>query len=660
LRCDEIAELIEGGAQGSVMLGTKPLRSGDIAILVRTAREGNNLRRVLAEKGIRAVTIGRDKVFDSEEASGLYDLLLAINHYADRKLLRAALASQLLNLDYLQIAAIIDDEPCWQDWVEKIRRLHLLWLRQGFIAMFQQMLQLLEIGERIAESGFVERRLTNLLHLAELAQQQSRISPGLDSLLAWYRAQATQAMDETELRLENDAELVKIVTIHKSKGLEYPVVFAPFLWTCRPGSVKSDAILQFHDQNHDPVIDLGSDQHEQHVFIAEKERLAEDIRLTYVAITRARARVYLAWGDVGDGHMNGRPAKTALGYLLHHGQQPGDLDSGLPCAFDSSHNISADLETLAQKSQGSIEIIPLPLRSGSSKPEDALNRDQLKVATFKRKLLDDWRINSFTSLTRDIHQVAHGGRTGISGDSILDFPAGSHVGLLLHSVLEQLDFMGDIKSQCDQLLPQYAPRFGLDSIDYQKTLSNWLQTLVTSPLNANGLTLSALSKQKRLNELTFDFALDSVSIDSLNDLLGHISGPGLAPIDVDNFRGLMTGVIDLVFEYQGKYYLADYKSNYLGASLEDYSHENLKRAMLDRRYDLQYLLYAIALHRYLSQRIADYQYDRHFGGVYYLFIRAMRPQQAAQYGVYFNLPGYADLEALDELLATKSGGDSPR
>ncbi|MCZ6667834.1 MAG: PD-(D/E)XK nuclease family protein, partial [Gammaproteobacteria bacterium] len=178
--------------------------------------------------------------------------------------------------------------------------------------------------------------------------------------------------------------------------------------------------------------------------------------------------------------------------------------------------------------------------------------------------------------------------------------------------------------------------------------------LLISPLNDSGLTLSALSSEQRLNELAFDFALDHLTIDKLNLLLAQISGRSLTPIEVDNFGGMITGVIDLVFEYQGKYYLADYKTNYLGASLEDYSENNLQRAILDRRYDLQYLLYSIALHRYLSLRITDYAYERHFGGVYYLFIRAMRPQQESDYGVYFDLPDYADLSALDALLAVKS------
>jgi exodeoxyribonuclease V beta subunit len=369
---------------------------------------------------------------------------------------------------------------------------------------------------------------------------------------------------------------------------------------------------------------------------------------------RACAWFFGAWGFVGFVKLWGQPQNTALGYLLHPGQSASELDANFPRAFDSGADINRDLDKLAKANGGSIEVIPLPQQDNELKLGLRVTRESLNAATFKRKPAADWQIASFTGLTRDIHQIAHGGSSGSSGDSILDFPAGSHVGLLLHSLLEHLDFQGDIRSQCADLLPLYAPRFGLDSTDYQNILTHWMETLMISPLNHSGLTLSALSTQQRLNELAFDFALDSFSIDTLNHLLANISGTALTPINVESFRGMITGVIDLVFEYQGKYYLADYKSNYLGASLEDYTQQNLERAILDRRYDLQYLLYSIALHRYLSRRIPDYQYERDFGGVYYLFIRAMRPNQKTPHGVYFDLPDFADLNALDTLLTARS------
>ena len=238
--------------------------------------------------------------------------------------------------------------------------------------------------------------------------------------------------------------------------------------------------------------------------------------------------------------------------------------------------------------------------------------------------------------------------------SILDFPAGSHVGLLLHELLEHLDFQQNIQIQCTDLLPRLTPRFGLDSNDYTNTLSGWMETLMHCPINEAGLTLSALSTKQRLNELAFDFALDELDIEKLNTFLQGIAGPALAPVTVNNFNGLITGVIDLVFEHHGKYYLADYKSNFLGASLQDYTADKLQAAIYDRRYDLQYLLYSVALHRYLTQRLPGYEYEHHFGGVYYLFIRAMRPQHGNRYGVFFDLPDYDVLQQLDLLMSTST------
>jgi len=653
---NEISRLLEGGREGRVILGEKPLVRGDIAILVRTGMEGSNLRTALADRNIRAVTIGRDKVFDSEEAEGLYTLLLAVNHFSDRRLLRASLASSLLNLNYRQIAEISENETAWQNWCENIRELHLVWLKKGFIAMFQQLLQQLQIGESLAVSGNAERSLTNLLHLGELCQQQSQFSAGFDALLAWYRKQIEEiAAEDTELRLESDEDLVKIVTIHKSKGLEYPVVFVPFLWTCRPADIKADAILKFHDTQHNPLIDLGSDDHTKHGVITEKERLAEDIRLAYVAITRAKARLYLAWGDVGDGKMSGRPAKTALGYLFHKQQTPQDLDFSLPQAFDKADNIGKELDILADSSKGTIEVKSLPIIDEDNLPSiDREPESSLQPASFKAILANNWRISSFSGLTRDIHQTAHGGSSGKGEDAILDFPAGSHVGLLLHSVLERLDFQLPIENQCAELLPRFAPQFDLDSYEYQATLSRWMASLMHCPLNGSGLTLSSLSMAQRLNELAFDFALDELQIDRLNSFLQDLAGQHLPPLELDNFRGMITGIIDLVFEHEGKYYLADYKSNFLGASLYDYTPDKLQLAIYDRRYDLQYLLYSVALHRYLAKRVPDYHYELHFGGVYYLFIRAMRPQHGQQYGVFFNLPDYNRIVELDHLMAAST------
>ncbi len=644
----EITGLLQAARDGAATIDGKAIQSGDIAILVRQASEGHALSRMLRQHGIRTVTIGRDSVFNSDEARGLYDLLLAIAQYQDPAIAARSLASNLLHLDYRQIAAIVDNDRAWQAWLEDLADLQNLWLRHGFIAMFQSLLHGFDITRQLALLENSERSITNLLHLAELLQQQSQLTAGMSPLLRWFQEQFEEsAGEDAELRLEDDQALIKIVTIHKSKGLQYPIVFVPFLWTCRP--IDRNQPIYFHDADLTACIDLGSEESPRHWMIAEKERLAEDLRLLYVAVTRARSRLYLAWGLAGSSGKAGYANQTALAWLLHSRQTPEDLATATPDGFPDGMDFGADLRALVDKSEATIECLALP---GQQTPlalySDDSTRQAPLLTQFTRIQPTQWRVNSFTALTRAVHQPAsHAVRTS-EQDPVLNFPAGSHVGLLLHSLLENLDFRGDIPAQCKPLFNRFLALAGLSS-DHQETLVLWLRYIVETPLDGASLTLNQINNHQRLNELAFDFALDHLDIGALNRFMQARVEQPLQALTGADFRGLITGVIDLVFEYQGRYYLADYKSNLLGGELQDYTPDKLDQAMLDRRYDLQSLIYALALHRLLAQRLPDYNYEQHFGGSYYLFLRAMRPQEGSRYGIHFERPQGLVIEQFDDL-----------
>ena len=645
----EINALLDPQPEAFASIDGRPVRSGDIAILVRQASEGQVLGQLLQKHGIATVTIGRDSVFHSEEARGLYLLLSAISQYQDNSFASRSLGSSLLGMDYRQIADIVDNDASWQAWLDDLAELHEQWERHGFIAMFQSLLQRFNLATALAQRDNNERRITNLIHLAELLQQQSSTCAGISPLLGWFSRQFDEpTTEEAELRLEGDESLVKIVTIHKAKGLQYPIVFVPFLWSCR--QADNDGVVYFHDQQLTPCFDLGSTAHEQNWITAEKERLAEDLRLLYVALTRARSRVYLAWGQAGDASRSGNASQTALAYLLHSQQSPADLDLATADGFPAGMDFEADLQGLIDGSAASIELRPLPeLAQEKDVGQISAEKPDLALARFSRSDLHHWRINSFTALTRGIHQPPNTGTIAAQGDPILEFPAGSHIGLLLHSLLENLDFQLDIESQCETLFPRFMPGAGLSS-EYEQTLLTWLECILKTPLDGQALRLDQLSIGSRLNELEFDFALDHLDIRALNRFMQSLSPVPLMDVNSPEFGGLINGVIDLVFEYEGRYYLADYKSNFLGASLPDYQPSKLQQAMLDRRYDLQSLIYCVALHRYLEQRLPGYDYAQHFGGSYYLFLRGMRPQQANHYGIHYECPEYEVMMAFDRLL----------
>lgn len=641
---DEIASLIVAGRNGTAVLGDKPVVSGNIAVLVRTSYEGQRVREALQVRGVDAVTVGRDTVFKSMEARALFMILEAVVHYQDRSILRAALSSDLLGLDYPAIAAIVDIPVTWLEWVQQMRGLNSQWGQRGFMAMFYGLLQRLGLAQRLATQVDSERRLTNLLHLGELLQQTSRGLPGFESLLSWFSEQLQESGDdETQLRLESDEALVKIVTIHASKGLEYPIVFVPFLWASKP--LQGKLGLSFHDRAGVPSLALDDAAIASNLYAAEKERLAEDVRLVYVALTRARAKLYCVWGAAD---WRASPANSALAWLLNPVQTSAQLASNLPDAPLDARVVSAALQSLADRAEGFIQCQPLPISEIPVTARAATDEvAQLQARSFAGSIASDWRISSFSSLTREIHQPPIARSAAPSDDAILQFTAGAQVGLFLHDVLEHMDFQGDVREQATQLNQRFAKKYGFVPETQEQLIAQWMQNIVTTPLDETGLSLASLGPSKRLSELEFDLGVDRVDVAQLNRVLEAWSGRALAALSVEDFRGMITGFIDLVFEHEGKFYIADYKSNLLGLRLTDYAPEALAGAMFDRRYDLQYLLYILALHRYLQQRVPQYHYDQHMGGAYYLFLRGMRPEHGPRYGVYFDLPPFSLIDELD-------------
>ncbi len=649
----EIRRLLLGAGRGQVTLGDRAVVAGDIAVLVREKRQGTALRKVLGEAGITAVTVSTDKVFQSDEATGLLRLLQGVVHCQSRASLRVALGSSLLAHDYMGIAAVVDDEARWMAWADELRDLHGIWARKGFMVMFQKMMQSLEVALCLAghQSGTddAERRLTNVLHLAELLQQNAAVHPGMDALLMWFSQQIQDASEEeAELRLESDENLVRIVTIHASKGLQYPIVFVPYLSRCRPVKM-TDGVLSFHDENHQACIDISERPASGHLVLAEKERLAEDVRLLYVALTRAEAKLYIGWGKIGASPPT--TPLTALAYLLYP-----DPSGVADLAGDDFYR---PLQSLADASAGSIEVQPLPdsdcdayaSRHVSEAPTP-IQASTLHAARFTGTIALDWRISSFSALTRDVHQAPHGGSVRGS-DEIINFPAGSRVGLFLHAMLEEVDFTELTDEALSTLHRKHAARYGLDPALHQAVVIRWMRSIVNTPLSDDVPPLSGIQRRQRLDELPFDFSVTRVTAEALNSRLSRLAAAGkpgaeVPPLSVESFRGLVTGIIDLVFEHQGRYFIADYKSNFLGGQLSDYTPDQLDDAVLDRRYDLQYLLYTLALHRYLKQRVPDYDYARHFGGVFYLFLRGMRPEHGHHFGVWYRQPDAALIHEIDE------------
>ncbi|HBB79106.1 MAG TPA: exodeoxyribonuclease V subunit beta [Pseudomonas sp.] len=665
----EITRLLVLGQQGEAGFARAgelaPLKPSDIAVLVRDGSEAQAIRGELARRGVRSVYLSdKDSVLASQEAR---DLLLWLRACAepdvDRRL-RAALASRSLGLELAELEQLNQDERVWERRVMQFRDYHQRWQRQGVLPMLRQLLHDFGLPQRLMQRSDGERALTNLLHLAELLQQAAAELDGEQALirhLAALLAGEGAAAEEQVLRLESDAALVRVVTIHKSKGLEYPLVFLPFICSFRPAEGGRPLQLQDGDSRR-----LVLEPDEEDVGRADRERLGEDLRLLYVALTRARHACWLGIADLKKGNAKASLLhRSALGYLLGGGQP-----------LSASGLLASWLEPLEKP--GECLLLPAPDANDSSYREATVEQAEPSWPTPARRAAEHWWIASYSALrTGDslespierfddaapenpaAQKAADDEResvpmmtpVGLSGSLHL-FPRGPNPGTFLHGLLEMAgrDGFAQVASEPAALREQIARRCqrrGLDA--WIEPLNSWLGSLLTTPLKLEGDARVALAELTVYQpELEFWFETQRVDVRQIDALvqrhvLPGVPRPALLP---DRLNGMFKGFIDLVFEHQGRYYVVDYKSNWLGEGDAAYTDEAMQATVASHRYDLQYVLYLLALHRQLQLRLPDYDYDRHVGGALYLFLRGSR---APGQGIHRARPPRELIEALDAL-----------
>lgn len=671
----EIARLLNLGARQQARIGDQSLAGGDIAVLVRSHWQGRLIRDQLLRLNVPSVQHADDSVFGSDEVLQLEWLLAAVAEPGDEGRARTMLASDLFGLSGEDLYRLREDEHAWARWLEKLQDYRQLWREHGFIRFFRAWLIEEGVPQRLLAFRDGERRLTNLLHLAELLHVASRTHPGLTGLLKWLggrRRAPSNKDEEQQLRLESDENLVRIVTVHKSKGLEYPVVFCPFLWDGRLRVGEKTETLLYHDPDKPDrtILAVGVAEDDPAREHARREEMAENLRLCYVALTRAKLRCYLVWGKI-------REAETAPpAWLLH---RPTVKESGKDWLQATQERfkkmdgaaIRGELQTVFAAAGETVAIAPLPREPGRRYQPPAVEEPELQARVFGGSLPDTWRVGSFTALTAghtvetpdyDMTAAAPVPETEpaatVPGHDIFTFPRGARAGTCLHAIFERLDFTQRDRARLAELVNRTLAGHGLDAATWTPVVTDLVERVLATPLDDGGVRLAAIAPDRRLVELEFYYPLANLRADALRQVLerhGYAAGPFREMIENLEFsplRGYMKGFIDLVFEADGRFYLVDYKSNWLGAEPAAYRRSRLDEAMARESYVLQYLIYIVALHRYLRLRLPDYDYERHFGGVFYLFLRGMDPTLGSDCGVFRDRPSLALVEALDALMAT--------
>ena len=791
----EIARLLRAGAEGlagfAVPAGpheqpghagegdsrsVSGVRPADIAVLVNIGREADAVRKALRAQGIRSVYLSEDEsVYASPVVPALLRWLQAAAEPASGRLLRAALGTTLCGLDALQLARLVHDELHWEERVAQFQRYREIWRSQGVLPMVRHMLQDFGVVPRLLAQGG-ERQLTDLLHLSELLQQASTRLEGEHALVRYLQEQRDAPEGERDARrqrLESDDARVRVVTVHKSKGLEYPLVFLPFFCAARPVGAK-DALLRWHDADGQLRLVPGRAADDEIVAAADAERLGEDLRKLYVALTRARHATWVGLGALEDlqrsaaGHLLGLGDEGGDGHRLfaalqeqvgqwREGIAPGVVaveEASLPADGHGDGGMAqAALWSPSERASGrgavawktppmlpgqswprwwiasysalEVEDVATTLSASGSpsvrgvhgtvvahgdvervKPaagdgwEPGRNVAESDAPYGDSALTDTWAEQRTADAVwqRHLAQVAEASalavpdpdqEMGLSGSSVHDFVRGPQAGTFLHGLLEWAGRQGFAALAEDPARLAEQVRWRLQRMPdwqpWQSLLTDWLVRLLTKPLpldaagrgrapestpdtpvdagyapsdEGSSFTLAGLRQYQV--EMSFMLAVQDIDLPALDAWVRqHVfRGAARPPLLPGQLNGMLKGFIDLVFEHEGRFYVLDYKSNWLGASDEAYRVETMQAAVLAHRYELQYLFYLLALHRLLKVRLPDYDYDRHVGGALYLFLRG---SGAPSRGVFTARPPRAVIEALDAAFAGQRplGADKP-
>lgn len=633
--CAEIIKMIDSSSEYRIVKekGSEKIKPSDIAILVNSNNDAELVKNAFSKYEIPFVMASNASIFESEEAIDVETVLEAFSDFSSGRI-KAALLTMFFGESLNKIDKLSDDSSEMEGWLDFFSNLNEVWEKHGFLVSFSAFLESKNIYERIAAGKTGERRLTNVRHLMELIHRfEKENTSSTESTLRWLKEKMIEksTAEEEQLRLESDDNAVSITTVHKSKGLTFPIVFCPDLW--RKAQIKKDFFLFYHDGSNNPVINFDTEDPTARTEYLT-EALSENLRLVYVALTRARYLTVVYWGNIYG--MGSTPFSKLFHRIKNDNEFRNMSDIGL-------------LKTLAEiekNSDNSIKVsdnITSPQKSLTLENEPVRKKDQKKLV---RKVVSDWNISSFSSI------ASHGSGKEVDNDylfekkeniipeqsniekkGILFFPAGVKAGTALHAVFEKIDFQ---KSDNDEIISEVLNTYNIRYSEDGTDMTPWVSECVNSTLDApvfNGRSLRDVKKESVVSEMEFFIPSQNFDSHKVVEIIGDI-----VSIPDNSFSGFLHGFMDLVFKLDGKYYLIDWKSNRLGESIEDYDNRSMKKEMKKHNYVLQYSLYLSALDIYLQKKDKNYNYDDNFGGVYYIFLRGVTASNNYATGIYEDKP----------------------
>ncbi len=662
-----------------VEIDGRRVQAKDLAVLVRSRDQVQSMQHALRSLGIESRVVTEESIYDSVDAQEVLAILRAVAKPRDAGLLKTALATRIFGLDAQTIYQIGVDEVGTADvratlfyWQSRFDAYRELWLRKGAGFLLTHLIDEEKTLDRWLSDLDGSRRLTNLYHLIEELYAMSFDYRQPEALLENFgkKAQTLTEVDEESadvLRMESDDNIVTIMTYHKSKGLEFPIVLLPMVHDLKVVQNdnlyrKFEAYVDDHDGKHISVAQVRRPKtislYHPNLEPIREQFLAEQVRLFYVAVTRASRRLEL---------IDGQQKNSVVNYLFN-GQWESMVEEGLA---EPIVELMIDDESLE---------LQAPLK------EDV---ELIELATPARH--HAWKMTSYSNMVNRIdrekdHQdevspslsnnevIAMLASAGVDQSDIIFFPRGAEAGEALHLLMETIDFT-DSRSHAEKTLSAIERYFsGNAELErYCVSAGRMVRDLLDTDLG-QGWCLSEIDASKRISELEFLMSMQSANATRLVQRIRAEGLPayqvGIAQAETENLFGYLKGFMDLVVEHDGRFYIIDWKSNFLTSAMPqpqegltsflqaNYSQSSMCQAIVDHGYALQYLLYTVALHRMLRQRLGEqYSYEQHFGGVYYLFVRGVRANlidsEGKPCGIWYDRPSRELIEELDAILGAE-------
>ncbi len=645
---NEIIRLIN--PENGFAIDGKPIVTSNISILVRNGYTGSDYLEALRSKNIPAVLYSEKSVLETEAAEDITFFIKAVIE-AKPAAVKRFLITPLGGMDEASIMAMEIENSKLESELIDFQRYREIWLKSGFMKMFFIFMREKGIKKRFLQKENGERALTDYIHIAEiLHKKESEENKGIEEMLSFIIQKGeTVSREEKQLRLETEESGVKIITMHKSKGLEFEIVFAPDLAIPQRATVAENSPITYHKDRKTyftPFADKES------IALKDEELTAEEIRLAYVAMTRASVKLYLHFGIIANG-------QTSPLFRILFGNNDIETIQTL-----DEHKLSLKFDILAEKSDSvkTSVIDPSENLDAISKNEQ-LNEQESKTALiFNGKIEKEVSITSFSALSKNISTTWHDQpgndqfiedeqkddeeKTAEPPSGIFLFPKGPKPGTALHEIFENIEFgEKEITDIVENTLKKYS-LLDTEKEERIKAVVETVKTILEKQLTDENIVLSELSGNEISKELEFYFKTENRNPNDISEIINRNGIP--CEVNGRELKGFMHGFIDLVFTKNGKYYIVDWKSNYLGENETFYTRSKIEENMAVHNYHLQYLIYTLALNRYLAKEIENYSYDTNFGGVLYIFIRGVNTKN--DNGIFFTKPKKELIEELDEIV----------